>query len=124
MNQTNSANNLKFGDIIKLDFSPTEGHEQRGYRPALVLTNPQEQNQKLNGMVSVAPITKTKKAFPTHVALDNSTKTQGSILIEHHRMVDLHTRGFKYVEELSEEKLKQVKIIIVALYEELLSIEI
>lgn len=124
MNQTNSANNLKFGDIIKLDFSPTEGHEQRGYRPALVLTNPQEQNHKLNGMVSVAPITNTQKGFPTHVALDNSTKTQGSILIEHHRMVDLHSRDFKYVEELCEEKLKQVKIIIVALYEELLRIEI
>ena len=29
----------KQGDIINLDFSPTKGHEQRGRRPALVVSN-------------------------------------------------------------------------------------
>lgn len=48
---------LEYGDIIKLNFSSTKGHEQAGYRPAVILTNPKKQNKLLNGMVSVAPIT-------------------------------------------------------------------
>lgn len=30
---------LKQGDIIKLNFNPQSGHEQAGYRPALVVSN-------------------------------------------------------------------------------------
>ena len=29
----------KQGDIVFLDFTPTKGHEQMGYRPAVVLSN-------------------------------------------------------------------------------------
>lgn len=119
---TKELNELKCGDIIKLDFSPTERHEQDGYRPAMVLTNPNKQNRLLNGMVSVVPITTTKKDFPVHVNLDSRTQIQGSILMEHHRMIDLESRSFKYVERVPEEILKECKEIFVALYEKLLSI--
>lgn len=111
---------LEFGDIIKLNFSPTKGHEQDGYRPAVILTNPKKQNKILNGIVSVAPITNTKKGFPLHVDLDSSTKTSGTILMDQHRMLDLENRGFKYIEKLSVDKLEQCKSIFEALYEELL----
>lgn len=30
---------VKQGDIIKLNFNPQAGHEQFGYRPAVVLSN-------------------------------------------------------------------------------------
>ncbi|MGA1622786.1 MAG: type II toxin-antitoxin system PemK/MazF family toxin, partial [Synechocystis sp.] len=33
------------GDIVYLNFDPTKGHEQRGYRPALVLS-PRSYNLK------------------------------------------------------------------------------
>ena len=38
---------VKQGDIIKLDFNPQAGHEQAGYRPAVVLSN-DFFNQKTN----------------------------------------------------------------------------
>lgn len=113
---------LECGDIIKLDFSPTQGHEQDGYRPAMILTNPKKQNKLLNGMVSVVPITNTKKGFPLHVELDSRTKIQGSILMDQHRMVDLKNRGFQYIEKIPEDKLEKCKQIFIALYEKLLSI--
>ncbi|MDR1606391.1 MAG: type II toxin-antitoxin system PemK/MazF family toxin [Streptococcaceae bacterium] len=28
---------VKQGDIILVDFNPSKGHEQKGYRPAIVL---------------------------------------------------------------------------------------
>ena len=30
---------VRQGDIIKLNFNPQAGHEQAGYRPALVISN-------------------------------------------------------------------------------------
>lgn len=30
---------VKQGDIIKVDFNPQSGHEQTGYRPAIIITN-------------------------------------------------------------------------------------
>ena len=30
---------VRQGDIIKVDFNPQAGHEQAGYRPALVISN-------------------------------------------------------------------------------------
>lgn len=115
-------NKLEFGDMIKLNFSPTEGHEEDGYRPAMILTNPKKQNRLLGGMVSVVPITNTKKGFPLHVDLDSRTKTQGTILMDQHRMVDLKSRGFKYIEKLPLDKLEECKDIFEALYESLLSL--
>lgn len=108
MNQeTKKINELKCGDIIKMNFSSTQGHEQDGYRPAIILTNPIKQNRLLNGMVSVAPITNTKKGFPLHVDLDSRTTTQGSILMDHHRIIYLQNRGFEYIEEIPEDRLQK-----------------
>lgn len=111
---------LECGDIIKLNFSPTLGHEQEGYRPALVLSNPKEQNRLLNGMVSVVPITNTKKGFPLHIALDSRTEIQGCVLMDQHKMVDLETKEFKYIEKISKDKLQDCKHVFEALYETLL----
>lgn len=122
MQKNKRVSELDFGDIIKLDFSPTEGHEQHGYRPAVVLTDPKSQNSMLNGMTSVAPITKIKKGFPTHVLLDSQTEIRGSILVEHHRMLDLRSRNFVYVEKLPLNKLQEVKRVFEALYQDLLSL--
>ena len=58
MDKKESFKNLEFGDIIKISFSPSKGHEQRGYRPGLVISDPIIQKQ-LNGIVTVVPITTT-----------------------------------------------------------------
>lgn len=113
---------LETGDIIRVDISPTKGHEQSGYRPAVILTNPKDQ-KVLNGMVSIAPITGTKKGFPTHISLGSNTTIQGVILMEHHRMIDLGFRDFKYVEKLPDDLLLKCKEVHKALYENLFNIQ-
>ncbi len=109
---------LKPGSIIKLNFSPSKGHEQKGYRPAIIISNP---NTKLplNNMVAVAPITNTQKGFPTHVNLDNFCSTTGVIMLEHLRWIDLGNRPYSYVEEVSDETLKSCfKISKILLFDE------
>ena len=72
---------VKQGAIIKVDFNPQAGHEQAGYRPALVISN-DFFNQKAN-LTIVCPITNTSNRFPLHLPLDSRTVPTGVDLCEH-----------------------------------------
>lgn len=98
--------NLKQGDIIKLNFNPQSGHEQAGYRPALVVSN-EVFHQKTN-LVIVCPIINTSNNFPLHVKLDNRTTTTGSILCQHIKSLDIVSRNYVFVEHLPDDILQEV----------------
>jgi mRNA interferase MazF len=97
---------VRQGDIIKVDLSPTVGHEQSGYRPVVVVSNDFVMTQ--TNMVYIAPITNTIRKFPLHVELDNRTKTTGEILCEQVKAVDLIARKFSIVERIPDDVLKKV----------------
>ena len=62
----------KQGDVVFLSFNPTKGHEQSGFRPAVVISNNVfNENTK---MVMVLPITSNTKEFPTHYKLEDTKK--------------------------------------------------
>ncbi|MCD7827759.1 MAG: type II toxin-antitoxin system PemK/MazF family toxin [Clostridiales bacterium] len=94
------------GDIIKVNFNPQKGHEQAGYRPAVVLSN-NVFNQKTN-MVIVCPITTTENKFPLHIALDDRTQTSGVVLCEHIKALDLNARPYIVTEQIPDDILKNV----------------
>jgi mRNA-degrading endonuclease toxin of MazEF toxin-antitoxin module len=97
---------MKQGDIILLDFDPTKGREQSGYRPALVISSTLY-NKKRN-MVIVCPITNATKLLRLRVRLDSRTQTQGDIICEQIRTIDLLARKCKKVETLPKDLFKQV----------------
>jgi mRNA interferase MazF len=97
---------VKQGDIIKLDLSPTIGHEQSGYRPAVVISNDFVLSR--TNMVYIAPITNSIRHFPLHVVLDDRTKTTGEILCEQVKAVDLNARQSTLVEHLPDDILEKV----------------
>lgn len=97
---------LKQGDIIKVNFTPQSGHEQAGYRPALVVSN-EIYNQKTN-LVIVCPISNTSNDFPLHVKLDNRTATKGSVLCQHIKALDIVARGYTFVEHLPDDIFQEV----------------
>ncbi|MES2740774.1 MAG: type II toxin-antitoxin system ChpB family toxin [Pseudomonadota bacterium] len=87
------------GDIVMVNLDPTEGHEQRGLRPGLVLS---ATAFNALGVVLVAPITQGGD-FARHAgfaaSLDGAgTKTQGVALVNQIRMLDLEARKAKRVE--------------------------
>lgn len=100
------------GDIIKVNFNPQRGHEQAGYRPALVVSN-NVFNEKTN-LTMVCPITNTDNKFPLHISLDKRTKTTGVVLCEHIRTLDLNAREYKFVESIPEDILQQVCDVLIA----------
>jgi mRNA interferase MazF len=106
---------VKQGDVIKLSLSPTEGHEQSGYRPVVVVSG--DFIMTKTNLVYVVPITNTVRRFPLHVPLDDRTQTTGEILCEQVKAVDLKARPFLPVERLPEDLLKKVLDRIIACFE-------
>jgi mRNA interferase ChpB len=87
--------------MVNLD--PTQGHEQKGMRPALVLST---SAFNVLGTVLVAPITQGGD-FARHAGFAASltgagTKTQGVALVNQIRMLDLEARKAKRVETVPE----------------------
>jgi mRNA interferase MazF len=97
---------VKQGDIIWLDFDPQAGHEQRGRRPALIVSN--ESFNNFSRLAIVCPITNREKDHPFHVKLDDRTKTSGVILCDQVRTLDIHARNFEYIEGVTGEILLDV----------------
>ena len=97
---------VKQGYIIWLDFDPQTGHEQKGRRPALVVSN--ETFNKFSNLAIVCPITNTKKDYPFHVKLDNRTKTTGVVLCDQTRTLDINARNFEFIEKIPEEILLDI----------------
>lgn len=87
------------GDIIALDFDPTLGREQQGFRPALVLT-PDGFNRL--GLVGVCPITQGgqgARSVGMAVSLTGAgTETAGVILVQQFRMIDPVARCARLIE--------------------------
>jgi mRNA interferase ChpB len=87
------------GDVVSVPLDPAIGHEQRGTRPALVLTT--KDFNKL-GDVLVAPITQGGD-FSRHAGFAVSLtgtgcRTQGVALINKVRMLDLAARKARRIE--------------------------
>ena len=102
----------KQGDIIVMDFSPQRGHEQKGRRPAIVLSN-----NILNQHSSVAlvcPITNTNKNHPFHIELDERTQTTGVILCDQAKMLDIKARNAEFKEECPEDIWNEAKDLIIS----------
>ena len=97
---------VRQGTIIKINFNPQSGHEQAGYRPAVVISN-NIFNRKTRLSI-VCPITNTDNKFPLHVPLDNRTKTTGVILCEHIKALDLNSRTYQIIENLPNDILQNV----------------
>lgn len=105
----------KQGDIVFLDFNPTKGHEQQGFRPAIIISNDIFNiNTK---MVIVCPITSNEKEFPTHYKLENTKKVKGSVLCEHIRSIDYEVRKLKFVEKSSTNDFENIKNLLEACIE-------
>ena len=95
---------FKQGDIIWLNFDHQAGHEQKGRRPAVILTNVDD-NRLLNSRAIVCPISSTNKGIPIQPALDARIKTQGVILCDQVRTVDLIACKAEYIEALPNDLL-------------------
>jgi mRNA interferase MazF len=104
------------GDIVWLNFDPQAGHEQKGRRPAVIVSN-NIANNFLSTRAMVCPITHTNRKTPLQPPLDARTATQGVILCDQARILDLNARKAEYIEKLPDDILEEAVDIIFGLIE-------
>ena len=93
------------GDLVILTFDPSSGHEQKGRRPALIISN--EVFNKALGLAIACPITNTDRNFPFHIKLETEN-LKGFIMTEQIKSIDFNARKVKFVEKVDEDTLNQV----------------
>lgn len=93
------------GDLVFLNFDPQSGHEQKGRKPALVVSN--SSFNKILGLTIVCPITNTNMDFPFHVKL-NSKNLTGFIMTEQIKSINYNAKKVKFVEKIDEDTLNKV----------------
>jgi mRNA interferase ChpB len=97
------------GEIIRLDFDPSAGHEQQGTRPALVLS-PEAFNHF--GLALACPVTQGGRFARGHgwtVPLTGvGLTTDGVVLCNQVRTVDWKARGAKFIEAVPADLIADV----------------
>ncbi len=94
------------GDIVKMSFDPPSGHEQAGWRPALVVSP-----ALYNGVSSLAlfcPITSRPKGYPFEVALPDGLAVSGVVLADQIRSLDWRARKARLVERAPAPVVREV----------------
>ena len=91
---------IKQGDIAWLDLDPQSGHEQKGRRPVVVISNSDFHFVTGNKMAMICPITNTGRANLVHVELDEQTDTTGFIMCEQVKVLDITTRNYEFREKI------------------------
>ena len=97
------------GDIVRLDFDPSAGHEQQGTRPALILS-PAEFNRF--GMALACPITRgggfaRGKAWTVPLS-GLGLSTDGVVLCNQVRTIDWQARRAALIEPAAPELVADV----------------
>lgn len=99
------------GDIVWLNFDPQAGHEQAGYRPALVLS-PASYNG-LTGLLLCVPMTTRMKGYRFEVFIDG---TRGGVaLADQVKSFDWRARKASKKGRASDAELEEVKVRVRAL---------
>lgn len=89
------------GDLVILTFDPQAGHEQKGRRPVLVLSN--DLFNKYTGFAIACPITNTDRKIPFHVQIPPTSSLTGFVMVDQVKSIDYRRRQIKYVERAPSE---------------------
>ena len=104
------------GDIIKLSFDPQSGHEQKGWRPCLVISNHTFNNA--TGFAVVCPITNTNREYPFHVLLPDGFDITGVVMVDQVKSLDYLKRNSRFVTKVPDKLLEEVMAIHEAIFQD------
>jgi mRNA interferase MazF len=96
----------KQGDFVAVSFDPQSGHEQKGRRPALVVSK--TDFNRHTGMAMLCPVTNTFRNYPFHVAVPPGSKLTGYIMVEQIKSVVYGSRRAKFIDKVSRTVLNDV----------------
>ena len=93
------------GDFIAVTLDPQSGHEQRGRRPALVMSN--DLFNRHTGLCIACPITTTRRDYPFHVSIPDGQDVTGFVMVEQVKSIDFRSRNVKRIGHAPEPVLQE-----------------
>lgn len=99
------------GDVVWIDLDPQLGREQRGRRPALVLS-PRRYNA-VSGLMLCCPMTSRRKGYPFEVVLE--PEPPSVVLADAIRSVDWRQRNVDFKSRTTPLALRRVRDVVRAL---------
>ena len=94
------------GDLVWLEFDPQSGREQKGRRPALVVS-PASYNGKV-GLMLCCPVTSKSKGYPFEVQV-KTKEVSGVVLADQVKSLDWRARSASHAGTVSAEVLVEVR---------------
>lgn len=95
------------GHFIYVNFNPQAGHEQKGKRPALVVS--QTIFNQNRGFVFVCPISNTKRQNPFYISIPDGEVVTGVIMTDQMRSLDYNARKAEFLGECPEALMAKVR---------------
>ena len=83
------------GDLVALTFDPQSGHEQRGRRPALVVSK--DLFNAHTGLCIVCPVTSSQRDYPFHISIPAGQKVSGFVMVEQVKSIDFRSRKVRRI---------------------------
>ncbi len=83
------------GDFMRLVLTPQAGHEQRGERPVLVLSN--EPFNRVTGFAFITPVTSQARRWPFEVSIPPGGRVSGVLLTDQTRSLDYRSRHGRFI---------------------------
>ncbi len=96
----------KQGDLVVLSFDPQAGHEQKGRRPALVVSK--ETFNRSTGLAFCCPITNTRRGIPFHVPVAPQGSLTGVVMVDQIKSLDFTARRVQFIAAASRELVEEV----------------
>ncbi len=112
---------LDRGDIVMVDIKGSQGREQAGFRPALVLT-PHAYHQ-VSSTAIVVPITSNPSPWPFKLPLPAGGRIEGYLLVDQIKSLDRTARGFRVLDRVPTATLRDVGILLDRLLKDPTSLE-
>lgn len=94
------------GDFVALSFDPQSGHEQRGRRPALVVSN--DVFNEHTGLCIACPVTSSRRDYPFHLPVPAGCDVAGVVMVEQVKSIDFRARKVSHVGRAPEPLLQEV----------------
>ncbi len=82
---------IERGSIVLVVLDPTRGHEQRGTRPCVIVSDPEVSMEQRYPLIAVVPISSTLGKgvlYPVLAPGASGLRTESSALVDHLRSVD------------------------------------
>lgn len=94
------------GDFVVVSLDPQSGLEQKGRRPALVVSK--HLFNQHTGLAMVCPITNTNRRSPFHIAIPPIAGLVGFVMVDQVKSIDYTARKARFVQKAPANLLEEV----------------